>query len=216
VWHSLQTGARESVDVFDKEPFVQSDQDDPELDLLARGVRARGVYERSSLLLPGKLAEVQSLIAAGELAAMVPEVPFKLAVVDRRRALLPVSEGSELTAVLIVRPSPLLDALIEVFEAQWARAMPVPRTAARLAVRALGDGEREAGSGGESTAEARAPAPSQELLTMLSAGMTDEAIARQLGVSARTVQRRISELMDSLGSRNRFQAGVQAVRHGLL
>ena len=54
------------------------------------------------------------------------------------------------------------------------------------------------------------------LLTMLSAGMTDEAIARQLGVSARTVQRRISDLMETLGSRNRFQAGVQAVRHGLL
>jgi DNA-binding NarL/FixJ family response regulator len=217
VWHSLQAGARESVDVFDKPPFVQGEQEEPELELLARGVRARGVYERSSLLLPGKLAEVQALIAAGELAAMVPEVPFKLAIVDRRRALLPVSEGSALTAALIVRPSPLLDALVEVFETQWARAMPVPRTVGRLAARVPEVGERDGGAGGgEAGAEARAPSAAQELLTMLSAGMTDEAIARQLGVSARTVQRRISELMDNLGSRNRFQAGVQAVRHGLL
>lgn len=218
VWHALQSGARESVDVFDKPPFVQGDPDeapDPELELLARGVKARGVYERSSLLLPGKLAEVQALVAAGELAAMVPELPFKLAVVDRRKALLPVSEGSELTAAIIVRPSPLLDALIEVFEAQWARAMPVPRTTGRLAARAPEQAERERGPG-EANAQARAPSPSHELLTMLSAGMTDEAIARQLGVSARTVQRRISELMENLGSRNRFQAGVQAVRHGLL
>jgi DNA-binding CsgD family transcriptional regulator len=214
VWDSLQAGARVSVDVLEKPPFVQSDEgaSAPELEVLARGVAARGIYERSSLLSPGKLAEVQELISAGEMAAMVPSLPFKLAVVDRRRALLPVGEGTELTAALLVRPSPLLDALIEVFESQWVHAMPVPR-AGRPGVRAeVQDAGHEAP--GESAGEARTV--SEEVLTMLSAGMTDEAIARQLGVSARTVQRRISDLMDSLGSRNRFQAGVQAVRHGLL
>ena len=214
VWDSLQAGARTSVDVFDKPPFVQGDESVPvpELEMLARGVTARGVYERSSLLSPGKLAEVQELIKAGEMAAMVTELPFKLAVVDRRRALLPVAQGTELTAALIVRPSPLLDALIEVFDAAWARAMPVPR-AGRPGGRA--EAQEQAGEHpAEPAAETRTGF--EGLLTMLSAGMTDEAIARQLGVSARTVQRRISDLMESLGSRNRFQAGVQAVRHGLL
>jgi Bacterial regulatory proteins, luxR family len=214
VWDTLQTGARTSVDVFDKPPFVQGDDEDPipELEMLARGVQARGVYERASLLDPAKLAEVQEMIAAGETAVMVPELPFKLAVVDRRRALLPLGNGTELTAALIVRPSPLLDALIEVFEAQWTRGMPVPR-----AGRSNGRGEGpETGLDGAADATGEARAAWEGLLTMLSAGMTDEAIARQLGVSARTVQRRISDLMESLGSRNRFQAGVQAVRHGLL
>lgn len=212
VWDSLQAAARTSVDVFDKPPFIQGEDGAPELEMLARGVTARGLYERSSLLVPGKLAEVQELIAAGELAAMVSTLPFKLAVVDRRRALLPLAEDSELTAALIVRPSPLLDALIELFETHWARAMPVPR-AGRPAGRADGNDQGREGPVG---APAEARSGSEEMLTMLSAGMTDEAIARQLGVSARTVQRRISDLMDSLGSRNRFQAGVQAVRHGLL
>ena len=212
-WDSLQSGARISVDVFDKPPFVQDDDEvSPEFEMLERGVKARGVYERSSLLNSGRLTEVQELIAAGEMAAMVPELPFKLAVVDRRRAMLPVAQGTELTAAMIVRPSPLLDALIEVFEAQWARAMPVPR-AGRPGGRTEGqDPGREAAT--VTPGEVRSG--SEELLTMLAAGMTDEAIARQLGVSARTVQRRISDLMDTLGSRNRFQAGVQAVRHGLL
>lgn len=212
-WDSLQAGARISVDVFDKAPFVQGDDEpSPEFEMLERGVKARGVYERASLLSSGRLAEVQQLIAAGEMAAMVPELPFKLAVVDRRRAMLPVASGTELTAAMIVRPSPLLDALIEVFEAQWARAMPVPR-AGRPNGRSEGqDPSRELPA--EAAAEVKSG--SEELLTMLAAGMTDEAIARQLGVSARTVQRRISDLMDTLGSRNRFQAGVQAVRHGLL
>ena len=213
VWDSLTAGARSSVDVFDKPPFVQDDDEpSPELEMLARGVKARGLYERSSLLDSGRLAEVQELIAAGEMAAMVPVLPFKLAVVDRRRAMLPVAEGTELTAALIVRPSPLLDALIEVFELQWAKAMPVPR-AGRPGRPAEG---QEPGREASAEAAGEARAGSEELLTMLAAGMTDEAIARQLGVSARTVQRRISDLLDSLGSRNRFQAGVQAVRHGLL
>lgn len=214
VWDTMQSGARTSVDVFDKPPFVQGDDEDPipELEMLARGVRARGVYERASLLDPAKLAEVQEMIAAGEAAVMVPELPFKLAVVDRRRALLPLGTGTELTAALIVRPSPLLDALIEVFEAQWTRGMPVPRSARSAVLPEAPENRRE--SPAASAGEARTGL--EGLLTMLSAGMTDEAIARQLGVSARTVQRRISDLMESLGSRNRFQAGVQAVRHGLL
>lgn len=203
VWRSVQAEARESVDVFDKSPHIADERDkaqdaEHEHELpghgFGRGPRVRTIYERSTLLGNGRLAEVQATISADELAAMVPELPVKLALIDRRKALLPVVEDGELTAMMIVRRSPLLEALFELFEAQWSRAMPVPRC--------------------ESPDRARSGV--QELLTMLSAGMTDDAIARQLGVSARTVQRRISELMETLGTRNRFQAGVQVVRHGLL
>jgi DNA-binding NarL/FixJ family response regulator len=48
------------------------------------------------------------------------------------------------------------------------------------------------------------------LLGLLVAGLKDETIARQLGVSLRTVQRRIAALMHELGARTRFQAGVAA------
>nr|WP_243727306.1 LuxR C-terminal-related transcriptional regulator [Actinocrispum wychmicini] len=54
------------------------------------------------------------------------------------------------------------------------------------------------------------------LLSLLAAGLKDEAIARQLGVSLRTVHRRTSELSESLGARTRFQAGMRAERQGLL
>jgi DNA-binding NarL/FixJ family response regulator len=47
-------------------------------------------------------------------------------------------------------------------------------------------------------------------------GAKDETIARQLGVSLRTVRRRVAELMDELGASTRFQAGMEAVRRGLL
>jgi len=41
-------------------------------------------------------------------------------------------------------------------------------------------------------------------------GLTDEAIARQLGLSHRTVQRRVAAFMADLGAHTRFQAGVKA------
>jgi DNA-binding NarL/FixJ family response regulator len=50
---------------------------------------------------------------------------------------------------------------------------------------------------------------------LLAAGLKDEAIARQLGVSLRTIHRRTGDLLDRLGARTRFQAGMQAARQGL-
>lgn len=61
-----------------------------------------------------------------------------------------------------------------------------------------------------------APADDRRLLTLLSAGLTDHAIARDLGVSERTVRRRITRLQAVLGGRTRFQLGVQAARRGWL
>lgn len=52
------------------------------------------------------------------------------------------------------------------------------------------------------------------ILSLLSAGRTDAAIARQSGISQRTVERRVRALMNQLGAATRFQAGVQAARRG--
>ena len=47
---------------------------------------------------------------------------------------------------------------------------------------------------------------------LLAGGATDETIARQLGLSTRTVERRVRAMLDQLGAETRFQAGVQAAR----
>jgi DNA-binding NarL/FixJ family response regulator len=56
----------------------------------------------------------------------------------------------------------------------------------------------------------------RELLSLLVVGLTDAAAAAQLGISVRTVQRRISELSERAGVSSRFQLGVEAVRRGWL
>jgi len=50
----------------------------------------------------------------------------------------------------------------------------------------------------------------------MAAGAPDASIARQAGVSQRTVERRLRSLMDRLGAETRFQAGVLAVHRGWL
>jgi DNA-binding NarL/FixJ family response regulator len=54
----------------------------------------------------------------------------------------------------------------------------------------------------------------RQLVEMLAAGAKDEQIARALGVSLRTVRRRVAALLADLGVRSRFQAGVEAMRRG--
>ncbi|MCP9963343.1 LuxR C-terminal-related transcriptional regulator [Streptomyces somaliensis] len=54
------------------------------------------------------------------------------------------------------------------------------------------------------------------MLTLLAAGAKDEAIARRLGCSERTLRRLLASLVAKLGADSRFAAGVQAVRLGLL
>ncbi|WP_461011566.1 hypothetical protein [Streptomyces capparidis] len=46
--------------------------------------------------------------------------------------------------------------------------------------------------------------------------MKDEKVARSVGVSLRTVSKRIFEPMQELGASSRFEAGVRATRLGWL
>ncbi|MEV5510368.1 helix-turn-helix domain-containing protein [Streptomyces orinoci] len=194
-WRRMLAGARHRVLLFDKPPHLVRADPGLELGLLDRGVRVRVVYEAGSVSAPGRLAEIREFTGAGEQARVLPELPCKLAVVDDSWAMLPLCTGSELHGAMLVRASSLLDALAGTFEAYWNRAVRIP---------------------GPRAAECTPGSRHTELLTLLCAGFTDDSIARQLGVSPRTVQRRVRELMDSLGARTRFQAGIQAARAGLL
>jgi DNA-binding NarL/FixJ family response regulator len=63
----------------------------------------------------------------------------------------------------------------------------------------------------------RGPDPqTRRILALLDEGLKDEAVARQLGVSLRTVQRAVREVMLRLGVSSRFQLGAEVVRRGWL
>lgn len=193
-FQQLQQSTRHELLVLDRPPYAQnpSEPNPGENDLLSRGVRLRGIYAPEALELPGALRLIRAAVDAGEEARVCDDVPLKLAISDRSAAILPFTADRDamVDSALVVYASTLLDALIRLFDLLWNVAVPV--------------------------FEADPAAPDADLVTLLAAGLKDEAVARQLGVSVRTVHRRTSELMERLGARTRFQAGLAAARQGLL
>ncbi len=55
-----------------------------------------------------------------------------------------------------------------------------------------------------------------EAVALLATGMTDAAVARQLGVSVRTVRSDVASMMQVVSAGSRFQAGVRAAQLGLV
>ncbi|WP_133734073.1 response regulator transcription factor [Nocardia ignorata] len=54
------------------------------------------------------------------------------------------------------------------------------------------------------------------LILLLAEGLTDDAIGRRIGISERTVRRRVAVIVELLGARSRFEAGAKSVAAGWL
>lgn len=54
------------------------------------------------------------------------------------------------------------------------------------------------------------------LLDLMCRGYTDEVVAQKLGLTARTLRRRLRSAMDKLGAASRFEAGYKLARSGWL
>jgi DNA-binding NarL/FixJ family response regulator len=119
---------------------------------------------------------------------------------DDSLALLPLEPDRAGPPALLIRTSSLLRALRLLFDALWADATPLTALPAQGAKRG----------------EAAFAAEDMSVLTLLAAGLKDESIARELHISPRSAQRRVSGLMKQLGVHTRFQAGLQAGRRGLI
>lgn len=199
-FEQLVRGATREVVVFSKPPYADPSTG-AEFEALRRGIRYRILYARVVLDHPEYLRSIEESLPEGEEARFLPEVPLKLVIVDGKHGLLPLARGLELEGALLLRPSPLVDALAAFFEVLWGQGLPFP--VAR-------SGEAEAGSGEGLSAD------DATLLTLLLAGLTDDAIAKRLGIARRTVQRRLSRMAAPLGARNRLQLVLQAARRGFL
>ncbi len=159
---------------------------------VASGRRSRAIYP--ALALHEAPDALVARAEAGEQIRIVPELPTRLVILGETHAILPEPLGSADEPRLLIRQPALVASLTMLFELMWERASPVPsldRGAARPDLRRL-------------------------LLLQLADGAKDEQIARTLGLSLRTVRRRIADLLIELGVDSRFQAGVEAVRRGWL
>jgi len=196
----VQRGAREEIRAIDKPPYATptGNRNPIEAELLGRGIRYRVIYD------PGGLTDYHDLqgdleksTALGERARVLPGAPTKLILADDRIGLIPLQAAPPtIESIVVVHPSALLEALSALFESLWSRALPLPLPPNGGVIQ---DG----------------PIPEEvRLLALLATGVPDVVIARQLGLTYRTFQRRLRELMTRLGVETRFQAGMQAVLRG--
>ncbi|WP_051653055.1 helix-turn-helix domain-containing protein [Kitasatospora cheerisanensis] len=159
---------------------------------LAHRVALRTVYPAAALHQPAVLAHVQALTAAGASIRVAHTLPLWLIVVDTRLAVLPAPGEPPGTAAVVVRDPAVVSVVRELFEQFWAGSW-VP---SELLGRAAPDDRH------------------REVLRLLAAGLTDQAIGRKLEISDRTVRRLVADLTTALGAQSRFQAGVHATRLG--
>jgi DNA-binding CsgD family transcriptional regulator len=123
----------------------------------------------------------------------VDNPPLGAFIVDRCAGLVLAGRAGHGDVTLLIHPGGLLQALQALFERTWTAAAPQPAKPV-------------------STAR---PCPEDlQLLRLLLGGFTDEAIAGRLDVGARTVQRRVHDLIEATGVRTRLQLIWHATRRG--
>jgi DNA-binding CsgD family transcriptional regulator len=204
-FQQVQHAAGEQLRMFVTSPYiaVRPGENSAEPAALDRGVGIRVVIERAVLAEPEGTAEAIQSLRRGVQIRVVDRLPMKLVLADTDLALVPleVAPGGEPGAVLLQR-SGLLSALDALFEALWQRGHPLERAAL------------EGGPVGEPEDGPEAVTPlDRQILALLLAGLTDQAVAHQLGISLRSLQRRLRHLQDLAGVGSRMQLGWYAARN---
>ncbi len=160
-------------------------------EMVTSGRASRAIYP--AVALTEAPEALMARARAGEQVRLLAELPTRMVILGSTHAILPEPLGHTDDPRLLVRQPALVAALRLFYEELWGRAEPIPEldTAPR-------------------------PDSRRFILRMLADGHKDEYVARALGLSLRTVRRRVGELMIEFGCDTRFQAGVEAQRRGYL
>jgi DNA-binding CsgD family transcriptional regulator len=165
---------------------------------LRRGIRYRILTPDLARAAPVFAPQLIKLGRAGAAIRTAAEIPVNVLVVDRTVAVFPAdrADTGAATGVTLLRLPGVVATAVELFGQIWSTAAPLlpsdPPDTAELDIR------------------------ERRLLSLLSVGFTDAAAADDLDVSVRTVRRMVSGIMNRLGARSRFMAGVKAAERGWL
>lgn len=168
-----------------------------DLRALDRGVAMLLLVSARAARSTGAARYLAAMLDRGAQIRVATTVPLHLNVVDRAVTVLalgPAPQRGERAEDVILHSSRLADCFARVFEHHWSTARPY-----------------EDGVAGDDWSPRE-----REVLALLAAGAKDEAIARRLGCSERTLRRLITGLVARLGADSRFAAGVRAAQLGLV
>ncbi|MFI9380380.1 response regulator transcription factor [Kutzneria sp. NPDC052558] len=158
--------------------------------VLRRGAQLRLVWRGELIRTPSVAAHAMWLRTRGAAPRIVPTLPTTMVLVDRSVAMVVAGDHA-----VVHRSATSVAPLCALADQIWGKGSPGVRRH-------------------QPPAE---PTPRHhKVLRLLADGLTDDAIARQVGVSVRTVRNDMAAAMLSLDARSRFQAGVRAAQLGLL
>ena len=156
--------------------------------------RQRTLYPMDVMDAPAGRDWIRSWAAAGEVQRLSLAPPSDFAIFDDVAVVAVAAWGDPAADYVLIREPMIVAAFTTLFDRSFERGLPVPAD--------QGDAEDAAGD--------------LRLLRLLARGVKDESIARYLGVSLRTVRRRVAHLMDVHAAQTRFQLGVAVARADLV
>ncbi|MFI0976594.1 LuxR family transcriptional regulator [Streptomyces sp. NPDC021093] len=155
-----------------------------DLAMLQRGVQMRSLYQHTSRRHAPTQEYAERVTAAGAQVRTLPELLGRMIAFDRSVVFLPHHEANG--GAVVVRDPSTVAFLCNAFDHSWGIAVPYSPTDQDRTVRAD---------------------LAHTILSLLSEGLKDDAIARRLGVSLRTCRKYIAEIFKDLSAESRFQAG---------
>ncbi|MPV88009.1 helix-turn-helix transcriptional regulator, partial [Georgenia ruanii] len=161
---------------------------------LARGVAIRSIYPAAARHESAVVEYAAWLRDHGGSARAAISVPNRILIYDREVAVVMFDPDDFTRGAVIINTPGVVAALRGLYELLWESGTDLAPTEADDALKP----------------------EERELLQLLAKGFKDEAIARQLGISIRTVRRMINILSNRMESSSRFALGAKAAQRGWL
>ncbi|MFF7194329.1 MULTISPECIES: LuxR C-terminal-related transcriptional regulator [unclassified Streptomyces] len=168
---------------------------DEDAKLTARGIRVRVIYPESLLRSPKYTWYLHRLLDIGVEVRLLEHSPFDILLFDRHTACVPGDPERPGESMLLIRGSALLKGYTALYEDYWLRASPVVLAAPPAPAEGPEVNDQE-----------------RTVIRLMASGLSDDQIARKMGVHRRTVQRAVAKLMDRLNASSRFEAGLKLAR----
>ena len=161
-----------------------------------RGVRVRLLLQHARRSDLRARAQLKELTACHGEVRTTGRLPKQLLIFDEAVAFLLREEDASGPVGVVIRQADTVRLLRGVIETTWETAHPY--STASIGYNNAANDLHHA------------------IVELLADGLTDEAIARRLGVSVRTCRRHIATVLKSLDAISRFQAGVRAAAAGMV
>lgn len=186
---TMHPGGIPPIDVLDE--MLLRDKE-----VIDRGIQVRSLYERHIAEIDYFAEYLTEVTRLGMEVRLTDHLPLRMLIFDDNCALVPVNPQDSTEGALAVHGGELVRSFQAVFDYCWHNALSWGQlTENRSQTVAFSAQERL-------------------IIRMLAAGAKDEVVARQLGVSPRTLSRMISCLLERLGAQSRFQAALKIASVG--